>query len=129
MLNREKVIRMTRMASYEKRQGKKDKAAGNYFRRDYVGMQMLFSFFYITFFFAAVCGVYVLLNFETLLHQIYNMDLIPLGKKILTIYGITTVLYLAVTYCIYTVRHGKARKRLLRFYENLNRLDDSGEET
>ena len=43
MLNEEKVLRTTKMASYESRGGKKDKAVAGYFKGDYLGMQMIIS--------------------------------------------------------------------------------------
>ena len=36
MLNEEKVILMTQMASYEENEGKKNMAIGRYFRSDYI---------------------------------------------------------------------------------------------
>ena len=36
MLNEEKIILMTQMASYEENEGKKNMAIGRYFRSDYI---------------------------------------------------------------------------------------------
>ena len=41
MLNEERVILMTRMVSYEKNEGKKNVKVGNYFRSDYIAVQIL----------------------------------------------------------------------------------------
>ena len=41
MLNEEKVILMTQMASYEENEGKKNMAIGRYFRSDYIAIQVL----------------------------------------------------------------------------------------
>ena len=43
MLNEEKVILMTQMASYEENEGKKNMAIGRYFRSDYIAIQVLKS--------------------------------------------------------------------------------------
>ena len=43
MLNEEKVILMTQMASYEENEGKKNMAFGRYFRSDYLAIQVLKS--------------------------------------------------------------------------------------
>ena len=37
MINQEKVLRMTKMASYEEHGGRKDRAVVGYFRSDYIG--------------------------------------------------------------------------------------------
>ena len=44
MLNEERVILMTKLASYETNEGKKNVAIGNYFRSDYIGWQVLSIF-------------------------------------------------------------------------------------
>ena len=41
MLNEEKIILMTQMASYEENEGKKNMAIGRYFRSDYIAIQVL----------------------------------------------------------------------------------------
>ena len=43
MVNEDKVKLMTRLASYESGEGKKDIAILNYFRGDYIGFQVLKS--------------------------------------------------------------------------------------
>ena len=41
MLNEERVILMTKMASHEENEGKKNVAIGNYYRSDYIAIQVL----------------------------------------------------------------------------------------
>ena len=41
MLNEERIILMTKLASYESGEGKKNAAIGGYFRSDYIGMQVV----------------------------------------------------------------------------------------
>ena len=43
MINQEKVLRMTKMASYEEHGGRKDRAVVGYFRSDYIGKQTIIS--------------------------------------------------------------------------------------
>ena len=43
MINEEKVILMTKLASYETHEGKKDMTVVHYFRGDYIGFQVLKS--------------------------------------------------------------------------------------
>ena len=39
MLNEDRIILMTKLASYENGEGRKNVAIGNYFRSDYIGIQ------------------------------------------------------------------------------------------
>ena len=41
MLNEERVILMTKLASYEANDGRRNVAIGSYFRSDYIGWQVL----------------------------------------------------------------------------------------
>ena len=128
MLNEEKVLRMTRMASYESRGGKKDKAVAGYFKSDYIGMQLIISFLVITVAFFVVIGVYLVFNFEEFMAGIYTMDLAAVGKKLAFAYIAVLMIYMAVTYIVYLIRYVKARKRLNRFLQYLNCLDGTEEE-
>jgi hypothetical protein len=58
MLNEERVILMTRLASYEAGEGKQNVAIGKYFRSDYIRIQTIKSIIYgtITFFFFVFYG-------------------------------------------------------------------------
>ena len=48
MLSEERIILMTKMASYECNEGKKNMAIGKYFRSDYIAIQIMKSFVYGT---------------------------------------------------------------------------------
>ena len=54
MLNEERIILMTKMASYEEREGKKNVAIGKYFRGDYIAIQIIKSVFCATIAFVIV---------------------------------------------------------------------------
>ena len=41
MINEQRTILMTRLASYEKGEGRKNVKIGNYFRSDYIAIQIL----------------------------------------------------------------------------------------
>ena len=64
MLNEERVILMTQLASYEENEGKKNVAIGNYFRSDYIGFQMLKSIISATIAFVIVFGMFIFYDFE-----------------------------------------------------------------
>lgn len=65
MLNEERVILMTKMASYEEGEGKRNMSLGRYFRGDYISIQLLRAFFSSTIAYLLGFGLYVLYDFET----------------------------------------------------------------
>lgn len=128
MINKEKVLRMTKMASYEAKGGKKDKAVAGFFKGDYIGMQLIISFIIITLAFLTAFGAFLCFNFEQVMADIYSMDLVAEGKKILIMYLAAALCYMAVSYVVYLIKYVKARKRLNLFMEYLNCLDGTEEE-
>ena len=60
MLSEEKIIRMTKLAAFEKREGKKNLNIVNYYRNDYIGFQVLKSIIAVNFFCSCLCFVPVL---------------------------------------------------------------------
>lgn len=123
MLNEKRVIMMTRLASYETGEGKKNMSVGNYFRGDYLASQILKSIVCSTLSFFIVFGLYILYNFETFMQELYDMDLIQFARSVLKYYVITVVAYAALIYVVSTVRYVHAKKNLQRYYKNLKVLN------
>lgn len=122
MLNEERVKLMTRMASYEAGEGKKNMNIGKYFRGDYIGIQVLKSIICSTIAFGICFALYLFYDFEHFMQDIYQMDLIQFAKDVLFIYAAVVIGYALVTYIIYSVRYKKARKSLKKYYNNLRKL-------
>lgn len=123
MLNEERVILMTQMASYEENEGKKNVNIGNYFRSDYIAIQVLKSVLSATVAFAIVFALYIFYDFETFMQDIYKMDLITFAQKVLIYYAVTVVSYGLISYAIYSYRYTKAKKSLKRYRNNLKKLN------
>ena len=113
---------MTKLASYESGEGKKNAAIGNYFRSDYIGMQVMKSVISITIAFFVCFGLYVLYDFETFMLDVYKMDLFVFAKNVLFTYLGVMVGFAVLTYIIYSYRYSKARKSLKNYYINLKKL-------
>lgn len=122
MINEEKVILMTRMASYEEHEGKKDISIIHYFRGDYIGFQVLKSVIAATISFFALFAVYLFYNFEELMQNIYSMDLLAFGKNVIILYLCTIGAYAVISYVMFASRYSKARKSLKHYYDNLKKL-------
>ncbi len=119
MLNEKRIILMTKMASYEANEGKKNVAIGSYFRSDYIGWQVLKSIISATIAFVVVFAVYI---FEMFMMDIYKMDLFAFAKQVLTMYLWTIGIYAVISYVVYTIRYNRAVKSLRVYYMNLRRL-------
>lgn len=122
MLNEERIKLMTKMAAYEADEGKKNVAIGNYFRGDYIGLQVIKSIISATIAFVIVFGLFVFYDFEVFMSDIYKMDLLSFGRTVITDYLIFVAVYALISYMIYTYRYAKARKSLKMYYNNLKKL-------
>lgn len=123
MLNEERVILMTHMASYENGEGKKNVKIGNYFRSDYVTVQVLMSVVSGTIVFVIGFALYVLYDFENFMQNLYKIDLFAYAKNILIYYIAAIVCYVVLTYIASTYRYIKAKKSLKCYYHNLRKLN------
>lgn len=123
MLNEERIILMTQMASYEENEGKHNMAVGKYFRSDYITIQVLKSVICATIAYAVCFALYIFYDFETFMQDIYKMDLVSFAKNVLLYYAITVVAYGVISYGIYSYRYAKAKKSLKCYYNNLKKLN------
>lgn len=122
MLNEERIILMTKMASYEANEGRRNVAIGRYFRSDYIGWHVLKSIISATIAFVVVFAVYIFYDFEMFMMDIYKMDLFAFAKQVLTMYLWTIGIYAVISYVVYTIRYNRAVKSLRVYYMNLRRL-------
>lgn len=123
MINEERVIMMTHMASYEQGEGKKNANIGNYFRDDYISIQVLKAVVCATIAYAVMFALYIFYDFETFMQDIYKIDLLGLAKDVLKYYVIMVVVYGVIAYTVYSYKYAKAKKSLKTYYNNLKKLN------
>lgn len=122
MINEEKVILMTKMASYEANEGKHDLATNRYFRSDYVTLQMIKAIFSGTVAFVIIVSVALLYDFDAFMKNLYQIDLLQLGKDLMVKYLISVGFYTLIVYIVASYRYNRARQGLKTYYGNLRRL-------
>ena len=122
MLSQERIKLMTKMAAYEENEGKKYMSIGSYFRSDYMGMQVIRSVICGTLAFFLLAGLYVYYHFETMMQDIYKMDLLLLGRRVLFYYIVFIAAYSVITYVIYSFHYSRAKRSLKHYYYHLKQL-------
>ena len=122
MVDEERLKLMTRMASFEENEGKKSIPVCEFFRSDYVGLHMILSAVYITIAFAIFMGVSIFCGMESYLSEFYRMDFVAFGKEILRRYIIVLIVYVLVSFVVYSYRYTKARKSTRTYQKALKRL-------
>ncbi|KMW18106.1 hypothetical protein [Enterocloster citroniae] len=122
MLNEEKVRYMTQLAIFEKRVGKKIFPINRYFKKDYVGGQMFRSFFGYTFCYLLFLLMWVLYKLDELLNEMSIDEILDAAKKWGVIYAAGLVLYLIVTWIVYSKRYDYAARSQTMYTSKLKHL-------
>ncbi len=122
MLNRDRVILMTRMASYEAGEGKKHINIVRFFKGDYIAVGILKALVCATLSFALILALYIYYNFDVFMSNMYDMDILAFVRDILKKYAWFTGIYVLITYVVCTIRYNISRRKLKRYYRNLKVL-------
>ena len=123
MLNENKVKMMTKMAIYEKNEGKKMLRTAKYFKGDYVSLAVLKSTIATTFAFIIVALMVVLCNTESIIRQINSMDYAALGKKIIVYYVLALIVYAFISGIYSAYQYDKTRSGIKKYVMRLNKLE------
>ena len=111
------------MASYEQGEGRKNVKIGNYFRSDYITVQVLKAVICGMIAFLIMFGLYVLCNYEELMQKLYDIDeLLAFAKEVLTYFCAMVGGYSILTYIICTWKYVSAKKSLKFYYHNIKKL-------
>lgn len=123
MVNENKVILMTKLASYEANEGKKYLAIGRFFRSDYISLQLLKALISGTFAFCVLVGMYVLYDMEAFMKNFYQTaDMIELIKDLGMVYLIAVGVYMLIAYVVAVYQYNRSRQSLKTYYGNLKKL-------
>ena len=122
MVNMRKVRLMTKLAIYEKSEGKEDIKLGKYFRRDYVRLKILHNIVAVTIGYLLVLAMIVAYQMEYLIREAVNLDYIGIGKTILGVYIIIVTVYVMAAMVGYGLYYDYSRKKLAKYFRMLRRL-------
>lgn len=114
---------MTRLASFTERRGRQDERMNQYYRSDYVGLNIVKSVISATVVYALVLGIYAVYHFDTILQEFYTGQITAQGMRLLISYVVLTGVYAVISYIVYSWRYKKMRKELRVYYGDLKKLE------
>lgn len=123
MLNEEKIHLMTKLALYEKREGKKTIPIGRYYRKDYVVLKMLQTAFATAIAYFCILALGVLGTMEDLLDGLKNMNFVAAGMYVILGLVAIEILFLIIAYNRYNKKFKEAKKSLKPYYRELKNLN------
>ena len=124
MINEEKVILMTKASLYEEKKGKEKLKIMNYFRHDYISLQMLYGWFFMTVSFVLCTALWGACHMEYLMDNLHKMDLKQFGMTVLFIYAMVTGIYVCILYIVCAYRYYEAKKSVGSYANTLRKISD-----
>ena len=118
VLNENKVKMMTKMAIYEKNEGRKMLRTAKYFKGDFIAFGILKTLITTTF-----AIMYVLCNAEGLVENINSMDYLAFGRRVAIYYIGMLVIFTVIAAVVYNVQYECSRKGLKKYFSRLNKLE------
>ena len=128
MINMRKVRLMTKLAIYEKKEGKEDIRLGTFFRRDYVRLKILQNIVIVTIGYLLVLGMIGAYQMEYLIKEAVTLDYVGIGRLILGIYVILITVYVMAVLVGYSLYYDYSRKKLSKYFRMLRLLRSFYEE-
>lgn len=122
MLNNHKIRLMTKLAIYEKEDGKEDIRLGRYYRVDYVRYQLLKTIVAVTFGYLILVLMTILYNMEYLIAEAVRLDYAAIGRTMLGVYLVLLLAFSGMAVLGYTIKYNRSRKKLAKYYRMLKRL-------
>ncbi len=123
MVNEERVKSLYKLAVYEKTEEKEHRQTGRYFRSDYIGKEMIVSFFSGTIGYGIMALLWMMSDMEEILRQINTLEIINTVIIIIAVYIGFIAVYLFITFLVYLFRYTRSRKHLDEYKANLKRLN------
>lgn len=125
MLNEKKITFMANAASFEQGVDKKNLEIAQYFRGDYISIQMLKASVAYTVSFGILGFLWAGEKIEGLLLQLSRVDYMGrLLKWVFLFYVAGLIIYEAATYFYFSVRYRRAKDYAAKYYKQLKKLSD-----
>lgn len=127
VVREENVKLMSRIAIYEKRDGKAEIPMSGYYKSDYVRMNVLKSVVSATIAFVILAALIVIYNLDYILINLFKIDYKSLGLGIVVLYAVCVLVYWIVARIVYAIRYEKARPNIIEYNQNLKKLQEESQ--
>lgn len=119
MVNEDRVKKLYKIAIYEETEEKEHRQVGQYYRSDYIGKEVVKSFFTGSIAYLIMAVLWIISNWDLVLHQINTLQIIDAAIVMIVLYAIFLIAYLFATAVVYYFRYKHSKKKLDAYMENL----------
>ena len=113
---------MTRMAAYEEKKGKEDIPISSYYRKDYVGLNVLITILWTTIGYGLFLGLVLIGGMDNFLESLTITKMIILALIIVVGYFVVLIFCATRAGSLYRKKYNKAKQRVKQYYRDLARL-------
>lgn len=124
MLNNNKIKIMTKLALYEKGNGKNDIKISQFYKTDYIRYNILKTIVSITVGFLFLLTLVGLYNVEYFINEATKINYKQMGMNILILYLIVVTIYTILTIIVTSLKYKNTRKHLVKYNKNLKELNE-----
>ena len=122
MINEERVRELCHMAVYDQRGNKADRQTGQYYMWDYIGKELVKSFFTGSLAYVLLAVLWGMSDLEGITSRINHLDIADLAVRVLVLYVGFLAVYLLATVLVYCIRYIYGRKRLKKYAARLRKV-------
>lgn len=123
MLNENKVKMMTKMAIYEKNEGRRMLKTARYFKSDYIAFGILKTLITTSIAYIIMLIMYVLYNMESIIKDINKIYYTEVGTNLIIGYVAMIAVFSAIAFVVYGKQYDNSRNGLKRYFSRLNKLE------
>lgn len=127
MVREENVKLMSRIAIYEKRNGKTEIPMHCYYKADYVRLNALKAVVYATIAFVLLAAIVVVYRLDDILKNILKYDYKKLVIGVLLLYGVWVFLYWLIARIVYSRKYENSRSNIIIYNHNLKKLQEEAQ--
>lgn len=122
MLSEEKIRLMIRLSNYESGQGKKDINRTEYYKGDYIRLQVLKTIVSVTLSVLLLLGLAAFYKADYLLTNIVSLNYMRIGVIVVLIYLLLIFIFVAITIHNAAMQYEESKKRVKIYYDTLQDL-------
>ncbi|MDD6290499.1 MAG: hypothetical protein PUA77_01730 [Lachnospiraceae bacterium] len=122
MINEERVRELFQMAVFDEREEKKCRPMGQYYMWDYVGKELVKSFFSGTIAFVLLVVLWGISDLTALTAYINGTELANLAIRFIVLYVAFMAVYLIVTAAVYCIRYDRGRRKLRKYVDHMKKV-------
>ncbi len=123
MLNENKVKMMTKMAIYEKNEGRKSLKTAKYYKTDFIAFGVLKSLITTTIAYVILVVMVVMCNLEDMLAQANDLDYVAMGKQMCVYYVVMLLVFSIIAGVVSAYRYEQYKKGLKKYSSRLSKLE------